>query len=141
MTQITEAIYTQGVLKPTADLGLREQQRVRVTVEPIEDRREGHEAAIAEASRSLEQRFQEQADIWERETALLSATPMRVLHDSYQCIIAMGPEVVPLLLRDLQKTRRHWFWALRHLTRADPVPVSAPRARLPCYPLERSHHS
>ncbi len=47
MTQITEAIYTQGVLKPTADLGLREQQRVRVIVEPIEDRREDREAAVA----------------------------------------------------------------------------------------------
>ena len=47
MTQITEAIYTQGVLKPTGDLGLREQQRVRVIVEPIEDRREDREAAIA----------------------------------------------------------------------------------------------
>ncbi len=47
MTQITEAIYTQGVLKPTADLGLQEQQRVRVIVEPIEDRREDREAAVA----------------------------------------------------------------------------------------------
>ena len=37
MTQITEAIYTHGVLKPAADLNLREQQRVRVIVEPIED--------------------------------------------------------------------------------------------------------
>jgi hypothetical protein len=70
----------------------------------------------------LAERFKEQADKWERETAFLSATPMRVLHDSYQSIIAMGPEVVPILLCDLQKTRRHWFWALRHLTNADPVP-------------------
>jgi hypothetical protein len=71
--------------------------------------------------RSLEERFREHADKWERETAFLSATPMRVLHDSYQSILAMGPEIVPVLLRDLQKTRRHWFWALRHLTNADPV--------------------
>ncbi len=79
-------------------------------------------AAIVGANQSLEQRFQEQADIWERDTAFLSATPMRVLHDNYQSIMAMGPDVVPLLLRDLQKTRRHWFWALRHLTQVDPVP-------------------
>jgi predicted DNA-binding antitoxin AbrB/MazE fold protein len=38
MTQITEAIYTNGVLKPTRDLDLREQQRVRVIVETIECR-------------------------------------------------------------------------------------------------------
>jgi predicted DNA-binding antitoxin AbrB/MazE fold protein len=47
MTRITEAIYTHGVLKPAADLGLHEQQRVRVIVEPIEDRREDREAAVA----------------------------------------------------------------------------------------------
>ena len=47
MTQITEAIYTHGVLKLTADLDLREQQRVRVIVEPIEDNLGDREAAVA----------------------------------------------------------------------------------------------
>jgi predicted DNA-binding antitoxin AbrB/MazE fold protein len=47
MTRITEAIYTHGVLKPTADLELREQQRVRVIVEPIEERDEDRAAAVA----------------------------------------------------------------------------------------------
>lgn len=74
------------------------------------------------AALSISDRFAELADKWERETTHLSATPMRVMHDSYQSIMAMGPDVVPLLLSDLQKTRRHWFWALRHLTGADPVP-------------------
>ena len=37
MTQITEAVYTQGVLKPTGELSLRERQRVRLIVEPIDD--------------------------------------------------------------------------------------------------------
>ena len=47
MTQITEAIYTQGVLKPVADLGLREQQRVRVVVETLGDPLVDREAALA----------------------------------------------------------------------------------------------
>jgi len=46
MTQITEAIYTHGVLKPAVDLNLREQQRVRVIVEPIEDNLAGWDAAV-----------------------------------------------------------------------------------------------
>jgi predicted DNA-binding antitoxin AbrB/MazE fold protein len=33
MTQDTEAVYSGGVLKPDRDLGLREQQRVRLIVE------------------------------------------------------------------------------------------------------------
>jgi predicted DNA-binding antitoxin AbrB/MazE fold protein len=46
MTQITEAIYTHGVLKPAVDLNLREQQRVRVIVEPIEDTLGDRDAAM-----------------------------------------------------------------------------------------------
>ena len=33
----------------------------------------------------------------------------------------MGPAVVPLLLRDLETKRRHWFAALAAITGADPV--------------------
>ena len=35
MTQITEAVYVQGVLKPVRELDLPDQQRVRIIVEPI----------------------------------------------------------------------------------------------------------
>ena len=34
--QVTEAIYTRGVLKPVEAIQLREQERVRLTVEKIE---------------------------------------------------------------------------------------------------------
>ena len=73
----------------------------------------------------LEDRFRRYADKWDRDTSFMSATPMRVMHESYQSIMSMGPEIVPILLRDLQKSRRHWFWALRHLTGENPVPESA----------------
>src|SRR5437870_4846959 len=59
------------------------------------------EAALASpavATRPLAERFREHADKWQRETAFLSATPMIVLHDSYQAIMTMGPDVIPLLL-------------------------------------------
>ena len=47
MTQITEAIYTHGILKLTAELDLREQQRVRVIVEPLDEPREDRATALA----------------------------------------------------------------------------------------------
>jgi predicted DNA-binding antitoxin AbrB/MazE fold protein len=47
MAQIIEAIYTHGVLKPAVDLNLREQQRVRVVVEPIPDSLGDRDAAVA----------------------------------------------------------------------------------------------
>jgi hypothetical protein len=86
-----------------------------------------HESITAAASslqeESLEQRFASEADKWERETSHLSSTPKMVLHSSYQRILAMGPDVVPYLLLDLQRTHRSWFWALNHLTGVDPVRI------------------
>ena len=37
MAQFTEAVFTNGVLKPKEELGLREAQRVRLIVEPLDD--------------------------------------------------------------------------------------------------------
>ena len=37
MAQLIEAVYTNGVLKPKGELGLREAQRVRLIVEPLDD--------------------------------------------------------------------------------------------------------
>jgi len=37
MAQVTEAIYTQGLLKPKDALALREAQRVRLITEPLDD--------------------------------------------------------------------------------------------------------
>jgi predicted DNA-binding antitoxin AbrB/MazE fold protein len=37
MAQVTEAVYTHGVLKPEKKLALREAQRVRLIVEPLDD--------------------------------------------------------------------------------------------------------
>ena len=47
MTKITEAIHSNGVLKPVEDLGLREGQRVRLTIEPLEERHQDRVAALA----------------------------------------------------------------------------------------------
>lgn len=37
MAQLIEAVYTNGVLKPKEELGLREAQRVRLIVEALDD--------------------------------------------------------------------------------------------------------
>lgn len=47
MTKRTEAVYSQGVLKPAEDLGLREDQRVHLIVETIDDRSADRAAALA----------------------------------------------------------------------------------------------
>lgn len=47
------------------------------------------------------------------------------MHPAYQRIIGLGPRAVPLILRELQKTRGHWLWALNAITGEDPAPPAA----------------
>lgn len=47
MTQITEAVYSEGVLKPAGELRLREQQRVRIIIEPLDETSEDRASALA----------------------------------------------------------------------------------------------
>ena len=74
---------------------------------------------------TVEERFRLLAAAWDRDTALLSSMSEANSHPAYQEIIGLGPEVVPLLLRDLEENHTHWFAALRAITGANPVPKSA----------------
>src|SRR5258708_908476 len=82
-------------------------------------------AQPTEVDQSLEERFWEQAEKWDRETAHLSSPLQRMMHPSYQAILGMGAEhkgdVIRLLLRDLQQNQRDWFLALSYLTEANPI--------------------
>jgi predicted DNA-binding antitoxin AbrB/MazE fold protein len=46
MIQKVDAIYTDGALKPTSELSLRDNQRVRLTIETIDDTIRDRQAAI-----------------------------------------------------------------------------------------------
>jgi predicted DNA-binding antitoxin AbrB/MazE fold protein len=54
MTQSTEAVYCDGVLKPEGELDLHERQRVRVTVETIDDVVPDRAAALARLRAGIE---------------------------------------------------------------------------------------
>jgi len=66
--------------------------------------------------------FEQLAEQWKAATAFLSSTTAMVNHPAYRAIIALGPLVVPLLLRDLERESVHWFEALQAITGDDPVP-------------------
>jgi hypothetical protein len=70
---------------------------------------------------TVEERFRSLSQSWRNETAHLSSFTKRVLNPHYQQIIGMGPAVVALLLRDLAKQPRDWFWALHSITGENPV--------------------
>lgn len=56
MAQVAEAVYSGGVLKPTTPLDLKESQRVRLVLEPIEPAGpEDREAALDRLRKGIEQ--------------------------------------------------------------------------------------
>lgn len=62
-----------------------------------------------------EQEFKRLASRWKRETAIYGHLSKIVMHPDYQRIMAMGPDVIPLILQDLSRQSAHWFWALHNL--------------------------
>lgn len=62
-----------------------------------------------------EEQFKSLTREWKRETAIVGHLSKIVMHPAYQRIMAMGPEVIPLILKELEREAGHWFWALHNL--------------------------
>lgn len=69
----------------------------------------------------LEKEFQSHAQKWKQETFFISSLDDMCVHPSYQRIIGMGRQVVPLILHELEQEPDHWFWALNAITGEDPA--------------------
>jgi hypothetical protein len=71
---------------------------------------------------TLEKQVADLLEEWRRETAPLSSSRARTSHPAYQKIIALGPAVLPALLRDMKRTQDgHLSKILVSLTAASPV--------------------
>jgi hypothetical protein len=92
---------------------------VTVAAHPFRHRSESQQKS------ALEQKFCRLAEEWRKETRLLSSVTKMSMHPAYQKIIAIGPGAIPLILRDLQRTRDHWLWALYVLSEEDPAPADS----------------
>lgn len=79
------------------------------------------EIEVISRSDALSEQFRHLAEIVREECAHLSSIREVVMHSAYQQIVGMGPQVLPLLLRELEDRQGHWFWALRAIVKEDPV--------------------
>ncbi len=70
---------------------------------------------------SLEQRFRRLEAQWKADTEFLSDAGKIVNHPAFRAIIALGEEIVPVMLRDLQARPSLWVWALPEITGVNPV--------------------
>ena len=70
---------------------------------------------------TIEDKFNKLADKWDKDTEHLSSPSQIHTHCSYLEILAIGKDVIPIMLKDLQVNRRHWFSALSYLTGVNPI--------------------
>jgi hypothetical protein len=79
----------------------------------------------SQSPEGVEAKFRRLVKRWKKETAHLSSAARMARHPAYQDIIGMGPQVLPLLLAELQRKPDFWFAALRAVTGEDPVPAES----------------
>ena len=80
--------------------------------------------------RVMERVFHDLAAQWHSETGHLSDMGKATAHPIYRALIALGPRVIPFMLRDLQSEKPdHWFAALEEITGENPI-VEEDRGRV-----------
>ena len=99
----------------------------RPSVETFLQRAYVHITALLEVfpapdTAELRKRFDRLAKTWLKETRNISSVTQKAMHPAYQQIIGLGPVAVPLILQRLHEEPNQWFWALRSITRVNPVP-------------------
>jgi hypothetical protein len=71
---------------------------------------------------SPREKFQELVKAWRADVRILSDTNEICSHPAYQQIIGMGILALPFIFAELESVEDQWFWALKAITGADPVP-------------------
>ena len=72
----------------------------------------------------VESKFERLVAEWKTTRNQTNSGTEMFTHPAYLNIIGMGSEVVPLILREIEVSVDHWFWALKAITEKDPVPPS-----------------
>lgn len=86
--------------------------------------RELQEALLPKSLKSnVEEKFNRLAEEWRSETKFFSSIYQMSVHPAYQQIIGLGPDVIPILLRELiqREEAEHWFWALSAISGENPL--------------------
>jgi len=66
--------------------------------------------------------FEELVIDWRGSRDDLDSSSSMCMNKAYQHIIGMGPYAIPLILKELERKPDWWFWALKAISREDPVP-------------------
>lgn len=73
--------------------------------------------------KEIEAIFNDLVEKHREEAKYISSSSQIAMSPSYQKIIGLGEPAIPLLLKELERKSGRWFWALKSITRVDPVPA------------------
>ncbi len=71
----------------------------------------------------MEKKFKYHARHWKEDTMFMSSIHAMMENRHHAAIVAMGEEVLPLLFKELEENKDHWFMALHEITGVNPVPA------------------
>lgn len=73
--------------------------------------------------KEVEEKFHALLTDWRNQTRLESNYAKIMMHPSFRRILALGPQAVPYILRDMKNGRGGaWFQALEDITGENPIP-------------------
>jgi hypothetical protein len=75
--------------------------------------------------------FRKHADLWWKETRVLSSIQAKIFNPNYQLIIGMGQAALPFIFADLRDRGGQWYWALECIIGENPAhdAASLPEAK------------
>jgi hypothetical protein len=79
-------------------------------------------APISRQVENLAVKFSRLKYEWEKDTIFMSSITDIAMHPAYQQIIGLGRDALPFIMNELSAGPGLWFWALKAITGADPVP-------------------
>lgn len=78
-------------------------------------------ARVPYATERIRPEFQKLAQEWKHSVRHASTLDEMIVHPAYLRVIGFGPDVVPLILAELEQSTDHWFVALHAITGEDPA--------------------
>jgi hypothetical protein len=79
---------------------------------PVGEKQTAPPQVPARTPSELEEVFESLVSEWKQSRRLSSSVADRITHSAYLRIIGLGPAVLPLLLKELQREPDHWLVAL-----------------------------
>jgi hypothetical protein len=120
MTSARSTLVWTGTLLAMSSFGASAQSiQLQENLRSIAQRRE---LPAFYSRRTARDRFQQLCRRWRADTRWLSSTTQIAMHPAYQEIIGMGEVALPFILEDLRDHSGHWYWALKAISKEDPVP-------------------